>query len=149
MGRHAIAAARLGANVVAVDSDRERIAIAKGRSRGLSINFVAADLTSYPIPERAFDVVMIFNYLDRRRMEEFREAVRPGGFFLCETFMEWQREFGWGPTSLDYLLKPGELVRLVEPFDIVLAREVVEFIGGRPMALASVLAQRPADGGAL
>ncbi len=88
---------------------------------------------------------MVFNYLDRARMAEFREAVRPGGFLLCETFLEAQRQFGWGPTSADHLLKPGEIMRLAEPFEIVLAREVVELVEGRPMALASVLARRPLD----
>lgn len=142
-GRHAIAAARLGARVVAIDADFRKIATARERSRSLSILWIAADLRTYPLPRDAFDLVMIFNYLDRARMAEFRQAVRPGGFLLCETFLEAQREFGWGPMSADHLLQSGELVRLAEPFEILLAREVVEFASGRPMAVASVLAQRP------
>lgn len=145
-GRHAIAAADLGARVVAVDSDAARIALARQRSRGLSVQWIAADLSTYPIPRAAFDVVMVFNYLDRARMAEFREAVKPGGLLLFETFLETQLELGWGPTSPNHLLKPGEIVRLAEPFEIVLAREVLEFVGGRPMAVASVLARRPPAG---
>jgi hypothetical protein len=78
-------------------------------------------------------------------MGDIRAAVRPGGFLLCETFLEGQREHGWGPTSDDHLLKPGELLRLIEPFEIILAREALDFVGGRPMAVASVLAQRPRE----
>jgi SAM-dependent methyltransferase len=141
-GRHAIAAASRGAAVVAVDADAERVAAGKRAGRDLAIEWVCADLKAFPLPTRAFDVVMVFNYLDRERMPEFREAVKPGGYLLCETFLEAQREHGWGPSSGDHLLKPGELIRLAEPFEILLAREALEFVGGRPMAVASVLAER-------
>lgn len=137
-----MAAAQRGAHVLAVDADPERIEAARRRARDLPIEWVVTDLTTYPLPCDAFDVVMIFNYLDRRRMPDFRAAVRRGGFLLCETFLRSQRDFGWGPTSEEHLLDPGELVSLMEPFEIVLAREALEFIGGRPMAVASVLAQR-------
>lgn len=129
--------------MVAVDADSERIEAGRRRARDLSIEWVTTDLTTYPLPPDAFDVVMIFNYLDRRRMSEFRAAVRRGGFLLCETFLRAQRDYGWGPTSDDHLLGPGELLSLAEPFEVVLAREALEFIGGRPMAVASILARRP------
>jgi SAM-dependent methyltransferase len=141
-GRHAIAAATRGATVVAVDVDAEKIAAARRAAARLSIEWVAADLTRYELPDARFDVVMAFNYLDRSRMEDFRRAVRPGGYLMCETFLEQQRDHGWGPTSPDHLLKRGELIQLAAPFEIVLAREALEFIGGRPMEVASVLARR-------
>ena len=75
-------------------------------------------------------------------LEAFREAVRPGGYLVCETFLEAQRAHGWGPTSDDHLLKPGELLQLVEPFEVILAREALDFVSGRPMAVASILALR-------
>lgn len=137
-----MAAAQRGAQVIAVDADPERIETGRRRGRDLPIEWVTSDLTTYPLPSDAFDVVMIFNYLDRRRMPDFRAAVRRGGLLLCETFLQAQRDYGWGPTSDDHLLGPGELISLVEPLEIVLAREALEFIGGRPMAVASVLAQR-------
>ena len=142
-GRHALAAASLGAAVTAVDADAERIAAGRRTARSLPIEWVCADLGTYPFPPGAYDLVMVFNYLDRSRMPELRETVKPGGYLLCETFLEAQREHGWGPTSDDHLLKPGELLRLVEPFEIILAREALDFVGGRPMAVASVLALRP------
>lgn len=137
-----MAAAQRGAQVVAVDADPERVEVGRRRGRDLPIEWVTGDLTSYPLSSDAFDVVMIFNYLDRRRMPDFRAAVRPGGYLLYETFLRTQREYGWGPTSDEHLLEPGELISLVEPLEILLAREALEFIGGRPMAVASALAQR-------
>lgn len=142
-GRHAIAAASLGAAVTAVDADATRIAVGRRAARSLPIEWVCADLQAFPLPPNAFDVVMVFNYLDRSRMAEVRDAVKPGGYLLCETFLEAQRQHGWGPTSDDHLLKPGELLRLVEPFELILSREALDFVAGRPMAVASAFAQRP------
>lgn len=141
-GRHAILAAKRGASVVAVDSDADRLAAARKAGGDLPIEWLCADLKAFPLPAQAFDVVMIFNYLDRSRMPEYREAVRPGGYLLTETFLEAQRTHGWGPTSAEHLLKPGELLQLIEPFEVVLAREALEFVEGHPMSVASMLARR-------
>ena len=57
------------------------------------------------------------------------------------TFLIGQRELGWGPTSDDHLLRPGELAGLVAPLTIVHGREVLEPIDAeRWRAVASVLA---------
>ena len=83
--------------------------------------------------------------LDRTRWPDFRAAVRPGGHLLVETFLENQRSLGWGPQSDEHLLKPGELLELVKPYEVFLAREVIDMVDGRPAALASILAQRPPE----
>lgn len=146
-GRHAIPAARLGARVVAVDSDDERLRAAEeaARKAGVSVQWLRRDLERDPLPPGPFDVVMMFDYLNRPLMSQILGTVAPGGFFISETFLEQQREFGWGPMSPDHLLKPAELLSLVKPFEVILARDVIETIDGRQMALASIVAQRPND----
>jgi len=146
-GCHAIAAAKRGARVVGVDIDAEQLQEAEiaARNAGVTVEWVQADLTSALLPMGPFDIVMQYNYLDRGRMPEFLDAVRPGGHFLAEAFLEQQRELGWGPTSDAHLLKPGELWSLVGHFEIVLAREVIEILDGRTRAVASVLARRPLE----
>jgi 2-polyprenyl-3-methyl-5-hydroxy-6-metoxy-1,4-benzoquinol methylase len=146
-GNHAIAAAERGAEVVAVDSDPQRLKAAEeaARKANVSVQWVHADLTRDPLPDGEFDVVMMFSYLDRDRMPQFLEAVKPGGYFLSETFLEQQRDLGWGPTSDEHLLKTGELWSLVGQFEIVLAREVLEMLDGRSRAVSSILAQRPLE----
>jgi len=143
-GCNAIAAARRGATVVAVDADRDRLQDAEAAARkiGVVIEWVQADLTNDPLPAGPFDVVMQFNYLHRVRLPDFLAAVKPGGYFSAEAFLEQQRELGWGPTSDEHLLKRGELWSLVRPYEIVLAREVLEVLDGRTRAVASVLARR-------
>jgi SAM-dependent methyltransferase len=144
-GRHATAAALLGADVVAIDADSKRVTAAQSTAeeRGASITWSCGDLRCMDLPDTAFDVVMVFNYLDRNRMADFKNALRPGGHLMMETFLESQAEFGWGPKSDDHLLKSGELFSLVEPFELQFAREVIEVIDGRNMAVGSVLARRP------
>jgi 2-polyprenyl-3-methyl-5-hydroxy-6-metoxy-1,4-benzoquinol methylase len=146
-GRHSIAAAELGAQVTGVDGDAARLRAARkvAQYRRLSVDWVEADLEHYVVPPRAFDLVMVFNYLDRPRMRDFAEAVCGGGHFIMETFLESQRELAWGPKSPDHLLRPGELPTLFTTLEVVIAREALDFFDARPMAVASVLAQRTAE----
>jgi SAM-dependent methyltransferase len=141
-GRHALLAAERGAEVVAVDADGASLAVLEreAQRRKVSVKCLHMDLRTSEIAPATFDVVLMFDYLDRQRFPDFRAAVRPGGCFLAETFLVWQRQQGWGPESDDHLLQPGELIRLVQPFEVQLSREVIEMIDGRPAAMASVFA---------
>jgi 2-polyprenyl-3-methyl-5-hydroxy-6-metoxy-1,4-benzoquinol methylase len=145
-GRHSIAAARLGARVMAIDRDVQKLA--DGRARAiegglLSIDWRELDLEG-PWPElEAFDAVLVFNYLDRASMPRILRLVAPGGLLMMETFLEAQREAGWGPTSEEHLLRPGELARLVGPLKIVHGREVLEPVdSSRWQVIASIVATR-------
>jgi SAM-dependent methyltransferase len=142
-GRHSLAAAALGARVTALDRDEERLATARelAQERGLEVEWHVADLDG-PWPELdGFEGVLVFNYLDRARMPELTARLAPGGFLMMETYLTAQRELGWGPTSDDHLLRPGELAGLVAPLTIVHGREVLEAIDAeRWRAVASVLA---------
>lgn len=141
-GRHALLAAEHGAEVVAVDSDANSLAVLEreAQRRRLTVKCLHMDLRTSQIAPASFDVVLLFDYLDRSRFADFRAAVKPGGYLVAETFLTAQRQQGWGPESDDHLLQPGELVRLVAPFEVILAREVIEMIDGRPAAISSVLA---------
>ena len=144
-GRHALAAAELGARVVAVDRDAALIEAARAEAtrRRLAIEWVEADLEKTWPDLGAFDVVLLFNYLDRDRMHAVRDVVAPGGLLMMETFLVVQKQLGWGPTRDAHLLKPGEIARLVAPFEVIHAREAFEPADeAQWAALASVLAQR-------
>ncbi len=144
-GRHALAAAALGARVVAMDRDASRLEIGQqeAKSRGLELEWREVDLeTSWPSLD-PFDAVLVFNYLDRSRMARLLDLVAPGGFLMYETFLDAQKGFGWGPTSDAHLLRSGELFHLVKPLMVIHGREVVEPVdSSRWVALASVLARR-------
>jgi 2-polyprenyl-3-methyl-5-hydroxy-6-metoxy-1,4-benzoquinol methylase len=143
-GRHALKAAQWGATVTAVDADESKLETgrdAAGRL-GVSVDFQLVDLTG-PWPEfGSFDVVLVFNYLDRARMDDVRGLVAPGGVLVMETYLEWQRALGWGPGKSEHLLAPGELARLVAPLETLHGREVFEPVeSNKVRAVASIVAQ--------
>ena len=144
-GRHSLAAAILGAHAVGIDRDETRLATARelAAAHHLTVDWRVVDLEG-PWPELGdFDAVLVFNYLDRARMPAIRELVAPGGLLMMESFLTGQRELGWGPTSEDHLLHPGELARLAAPLRIVHGREVLEPVDAeRWRAIASVVACR-------
>lgn len=145
VGRHSLAAAAMGAEVTGVDRDPARLEQAReaARAQNLAVNWLQWDLSGDPPPLGTFDVLLIFNYLDRPRMPLFMEFLRPGGHLLMETFLEDQKGFDWGPTSDDHLLRRGELARLVSPFEVLHGREALEPVEGvHWSAVASVLARR-------
>lgn len=143
-GRHAIAAAARGANVLLVDRDRAALdaAAAAARPLGVTIDTRLVDLEQPWSDLGIFDAVLVFNYLDRSRMSDVRAAVAPGGILLAETYLESQRAQGWGPESPEHLLRPGELAQLVAPLTVLHGREVLEPVeGNRWRAIASIVAR--------
>lgn len=144
-GRHALAAAGLGAKVTAVDKDSGSLDIGRkeAKARGLDVAWIEADLSA-GLPEiGSFDAILVFNYLDRGAMPRILERVAPGGLLIIETYLEAQKAFGWGPSSDEHLLRSGELGKLVSPLTVIHGREVVEAVdNARWSAMASALAQR-------
>ena len=143
-GRHSLAAAAAGATVVGVDQDEARLARARelAQWKGLPIDWRIVDLEGSWPDFGSFDAVLMFNYLDRTRLPQIRELVVAGGLLVIETFLTAQRDFGWGPTSEEHLLQPGELAHLVNPFRVLHGREVLEPVDAeRWRAVASVLAR--------
>lgn len=143
-GRHAIAAAARGAEVLLVDRDRTALeaATTAARSLGVSIHTRLVDLEQPWKDLGVFDAVLMFNYLDRSRMNDVRAAVAPGGILLVETYLEAQRAQGWGPDSPEHLLRAGELPQLVAPLTVLHGREVLEPVeGNRWRAVASIVAR--------
>ncbi len=144
-GRHSLAAASAGALVIALDRDTDKLAAARTAAEqlALDIDFRHVDLqNSWPDLGR-FDAILVFNYLDRSRMDQVRDLLAPGGMLLLETYLLAQRDLGWGPTSEEHLLRPGELPGLVAPLDVVHCREVFEPVDSQKWrAVASVVAQK-------
>jgi 2-polyprenyl-3-methyl-5-hydroxy-6-metoxy-1,4-benzoquinol methylase len=144
-GRHSLAAAGLGHEVVAIDRDPAKLGSARKRATdaGLSIDWRELDLEGEWPELGTFGAVLVFNYLDRASMPRILRLVASGGLLMMETFLQAQREAGWGPTSDKHLLRPGELARLVAPLTVLHGREAVEPVDSkRWRAVASIVAQK-------
>jgi SAM-dependent methyltransferase len=147
-GRHALWLAARGLVVHAIDRDAQAIADLNRVSseRALDIRPRVFDLeTGSPqLPERAFDLVVVFNYLHRPLFAALIAALRPGGLLIYETFTRAQAARG-KPTNPAFLLEPGELRRLVEPLEVMAEREGT--FGERD--IASIVAIAPVGSGTL
>jgi SAM-dependent methyltransferase len=139
-GRHALVFAGLGYRVFGVDVnvDAVRAATSEAERRGLRIRAWCADLTATPLPRERFEAIVVTRYLQRDLFEPIRDAVRPGGIVLYETFTSNQLAHGVGPRSPNHLLEPGELRGRFDGFDVLFYEEVL-----RPEAVARIAASRP------
>jgi SAM-dependent methyltransferase len=141
-GRHAIWLAEHGLTTLAVDRDPDAIRELNGaaRERRLPLRAEVRDLESGTVPflGEAFDVIVVVHYLHRPMFHALIDALAPNGLLVYETFTMAQAARG-KPTNPDFLLKPGELLDLVRPLEIVASREG-DYEG---RMIASVIARRP------
>ncbi len=146
-GRHTRLLADAGLDVVAVDISRNalgRISAAgnirwgtQGRGRVMPIQ---ADLDHWPFGHSVFDVVIQVDFLSRALFPEIRLAVRPGGFVLVDTFRrgESARGRGLAPSNPEFLLRPGELDREFDGWEVIL-RSITD----EPAPREAMLVRRP------
>ncbi|HEX4793736.1 MAG TPA: methyltransferase domain-containing protein [Humisphaera sp.] len=128
-GRDAVYLAMAGYDVEAIDLLPDALAKASDLARrcGVSITTHVADLErDVTLPDRKYDLIVIFRYLQRSLFPAIRDAVAPGGFVVYETFHERNLTTGRRPRSPAHLLRTGELLAAFEGFEVVIARDAVE-----------------------
>ncbi|MEO6364338.1 MAG: class I SAM-dependent methyltransferase [Caldimonas sp.] len=114
-GRHGAFFAARGHAVTTVDRDAAALHAQIGVAR-----IVVADLENAPWPFAAqtFDAVVVTNYMWRPLLARIVAAVAPGGVLIYETFAAGNETVG-RPARPDFLLAPGELLRMAEGLRIV------------------------------
>lgn len=140
-GRNAVYLAEQGFAVEGVDISAASIqaALTLAESRRVKIETVVADLEDdYRIKPERFDVILIFNYLQRTLIPQIKNGLKKGGMVVYETFTIDQPQFGH-PQNPDYLLRYNELLDYFRDFRILRYREG---IFNRSTARASIIAQK-------
>ena len=114
-GRHVRWLSSQGLAVTGVDRDEAAVAPLRGLAE-----IVVADMESgpWPLDGRDFDAVVVTNYLWRPLTARIRAALRPGGVLLYETFAAGQETVG-RPSRAEFLLQPGELLRMTDGLRVV------------------------------
>jgi SAM-dependent methyltransferase len=137
LGRDALWLAAQGYQVDAFDISVAALRQARARMlrRGLSgVNFVVADLDHFPLPERTYDLVYVFRFLDRDLFPAIHARVRPGGMLIYETLNVRRLEEAPG-TSPDHMLGLGELPGYFPGWTVLDAADegfLSRFVGIRP-----------------
>ena len=137
-GRHARFLARMGFEVEAVDRDLALFADAPA-----GVRLVEADLENGPWPfaGRAFDGIVVTNYLHRPLLPVLVASLDPGGVLVYETFAQGNERFG-KPSNPAFLLAPGELLEAVRGVLRVVAYEDLTVDEPRPAAIQRLAARR-------
>lgn len=148
VGRDSLWLARHGFQVHAVDLSAVALNKARAKAREMGVDarvqFIQADLTRFHFPRAHYDVIIGFYYWEPAIRSALREAVRPGGYLIYETFNIW-----WKHTRPEidemYLLRPGELLAWLKDWQVVAYREVGSdrFGGSGYRAVSSLVARRP------
>jgi SAM-dependent methyltransferase len=113
-GRHARFLAGLGHRVLAVDRDPEALRQADVENvQTVQLDLESGDdrAISALIQLDRFNGIVITNYLHRPLMPKIVGSLAAGGILIYETFAHGNARFG-KPSNPDFLLAPGELLKL-------------------------------------
>ena len=128
LGHNAIWLAERGWTVDAVDISPVGLCLAREFADGFDygpVNWIAADLDEFTPAESAYDLVLVFRFLERERLPRLiRSALRPDGRVIYETFLGAQ--FDRNDNHLHnraFALAPGELPKLFPKFEVLNYRE--------------------------
>lgn len=139
VGNNGAFLARHGLNVIALDISLIGLQLARKRALAESLHLFAAvcDLAHLWLPADYFDLIINFHFLERTTFTEFRQALKPGGLLIFETFL---RSNDDAPTP-DYYLEPDELLGAYEDFEIIHWKECT--IPGTTKVTAQLVARKP------
>lgn len=126
-GRDAVFLAQAGFDTLAWDVLPDALARCDALAArcGAAVTTRCVDLRKLPAdpPDCTFDLVCCFDFLHRPLMSFIREAVRPGGFVVYETFVEPQRQRYGRPRGAAHVLAPGELASYFSGWHTEISRE--------------------------
>jgi SAM-dependent methyltransferase len=111
-GRHARWFADRGCRVLAVDRDRDALALLADVP-GVETAALDLEASGWPLGDQRFDAIVVANYLHRPLFPHLIAALADDGALLYETFARGNEAFG-RPSNPAFLLEPGELLRVVE-----------------------------------
>jgi len=142
-GRHARFLAQQGHVVDAVDRDAQALALLAGVA---GVRPLRADLEGapWPYPDRAWDGIVVANYLHRPLFPSLLASLRPGGVLIYETFMAGNERWG-RPSNPAFLLQPNELLTAFGADLALAAFEQGEVGQPKPAVVQRICAVRTAD----
>ena len=123
-GRNAVFAAENGYQTLAVDISTKGLEKARALAdeKGVSIETQLVDLDNWKIEQNAFDLILCFNFLDRRIFPAIQRALKPGGLIFYETFTVDYLKYS--SFKREWVLEQNELLDAFSELRILRYREV-------------------------
>ncbi len=121
VGVNGLFLAERGLHVIVLDVSEVGLRLAKEQAaaRKLWVETAVVDLSHPWLPPDAFDVILNFRFLERAAFPVYRQALKPGGWLLFETFLQTDEPVD----QPAYFLQPGELAAAFADFEIIRAAE--------------------------
>jgi SAM-dependent methyltransferase len=149
-GRNALHLAQAGYEVDAVDISPA--ALARGRESAaaldeeLTIHWLEQDLDTGPLPHSDYAVIVVSRFHSRNSVPWILDALADNGYLIYETHFLTRQPVD-GPKSIDFRVRPNELLRLFSPLRVLhYAERIRPEPEGRRMAIAELVACN-GDGG--
>src|SRR5689334_1832774 len=129
VGRHSLYLAERGWRTTLIDVSDKGVEIARENAlqRGLEINFRNEDLQLADLGSEAYELILVFFYLDRELFPALIRALAPRGILIYKTYTREHPRLsgGKGPTHPMHLLESNELLKAFSSFEVLLYRETV------------------------
>lgn len=143
-GRNAIAMARAGFRVDAIDISPVGLELARreAASLGLDINWIEHDLEQPYEFDTDYDLIVVLWYVNLPLIAKLGDCLAPGGYLLCEEHLVAEGVLA-GPENPHFRVAPGALEAAAQGLDIQLYEESVSTnTEGEPMASARLVARK-------
>ncbi len=112
-GRNAVYLAQQGFQVTAIDLSAKGLEKCQqlAKKKKVRVKTVVADVNSYDLGENQYDLVTNFYFYDSAIFPKVMTALKPGGYFVLQTFsLDQPMPNRFGPRNPAYLVKPNELL---------------------------------------
>jgi 2-polyprenyl-3-methyl-5-hydroxy-6-metoxy-1,4-benzoquinol methylase len=149
-GRNAVYLASAGWKVTGFDVSEVGLEKAREHAKqsGVAIDTVHSSAENFDYGREQWDLVVLeyapIHYDNQEFMQHLRDSIRPGGYVLVETPVEWQDAKSKRP-RVPGDLEPGELKALFPGFEMVFYREAVGMSDWFPREtlMVRMLARKP------
>jgi len=121
-GRHTLYLSNLGFNVDAVDLSSVALKALETKVNKNRVNLIEADLDDFTPKTNDYDLIVMSNFLDRELIRRSFGALKSGGVFFVETYME-DEDNEKKNSNPNFLLKKDELKEIFKGFEILEYKE--------------------------
>lgn len=140
---HGLYLVERGWHVIGLDISEVGLRLAREQAvaRQVRLETAVFDLKTPWLPANSFDVILNFRFLERGTFSVYRQALKPGGWLLFETFVRPERDVA----DPSYFLDPGELAAAFADFEIIHSAqmEIEGQCSGKMKMVEQIVARKP------